>query len=309
MVPGHNALKKIVSDKRFEISFIVPRFDNQDPVLKEWANRLSIDYLPTQNVNSTEAIKKFLSYGPDIFVSMSFNQILKNNILESVPHGIIKCHAGLLPFYRGRNVLNWALINDEKEFGITVHYIDEGIDTGDIIRQQKLPISDRDNYATLLNAAIKKCGQLLYTSLVDIRNGSVKRIKQKDIHLVGSYFGRRRDGDEWIDWNWTSRRIFNFVRAITSPGPCARAILGERTMLIREVSLIESAPEYLSTPGEIIGRKNNCYIIKTGDTSLLIERYQFESMAEQNSSIESKIGIGMRFQANPYAVKRNIQDG
>ena len=119
---------------------------------------------------------------------MSFNQIFKNNILESVPHGIINCHAGLLPFYRGRNVLNWALINDEKEFGITVHYIDEGIDTGDIIRQQKLPISDRDNYATLWNAAIKKCGQLFYTSLVDIRNGSVKRIKQKDIHLVGLFW-------------------------------------------------------------------------------------------------------------------------
>ena len=69
-------------------------------------------------------------------------------------YGAINCHAGKLPDYRGRNILNWALINDEKEFGITVHFIDEGIDTGDIILQESFEIKDSDNYKSLLDLAI-----------------------------------------------------------------------------------------------------------------------------------------------------------
>ena len=73
---------------------------------------------------------------------MSFNQIFRKDIINLTPIGIINCHAGKLPFYRGRNILNWVLINDEKEFGITVHFVDEGIDTGDIILQKTFPITD-----------------------------------------------------------------------------------------------------------------------------------------------------------------------
>lgn len=303
---SHEALKKIILDKRFKIVFIVPRFETQDPVLKEWADQLVVDYLPFQDVNSPDAIKKFSSYDADLYVSMSFNQILKKSILGLPTLGVINCHAGALPFYRGRNVLNWALINDEKEFGVTVHYIDEGIDTGDIIRQKKLPISDQDNYATIINAATEECAQLLYLALVDIETDSINRIKQNDIHLVGSYFGQRRNGDEWIDWNWTSRRIFNFVRAITIPGPCARTILGKTTMLITEVSLIKDAPEYISTSGEIIGKYNDGYIVKTGDTSLIITKYQFIRMADQVDQIKIELKIGMRFGSNPVAFVNRI---
>ena len=65
-----------------------------------------------------------------------------------------------LPFYKGRNILNWVLINDEKEFGITVHYVDEGIDTGDIILQETFPIIDSDDYSTLLDKAYEECPRL-----------------------------------------------------------------------------------------------------------------------------------------------------
>ena len=80
---------------------------------------------------------------------MSFNQIFKREMIDLPKYGTINCHAGKLPFYRGRNILNWALINDEKEFGITVHYMDEGIDTGDIIVQRTYPIGEEDDYGIL----------------------------------------------------------------------------------------------------------------------------------------------------------------
>src|SRR5690606_11568598 len=113
----------------------------------------------------------------------------------------INCHAGKLPYYRGRNILNWVLINDENEFGITVHYIDDGIDTGDLILQETFPITDNDNYKTLLEVAYVECGNLLYKAINKIQEGNVKPVSQSTIHSVGFYCGIRRQGDEIINWN------------------------------------------------------------------------------------------------------------
>ena len=78
---------------------------------------------------------------------------------------IINCHAGSLPFCRGRNILNWVLINDEQEFGITVHYVGEGVDAGDIIIQEKFLINDQDNYRALLVTAYEHCPRLLVEAI------------------------------------------------------------------------------------------------------------------------------------------------
>lgn len=265
---SHLALEKIIQDGRFEISFIVPRFDTQDSVLAAWAEKLHVDFLPMQNVNDSENLEILASYKADIFVSMSFNQILKKQIIDLPPKGFINCHAGALPYYRGRNILNWALINDAREFGVTVHYVNEGIDTGDIVSQRKSTISDADTYATLLDRAITLCADTLFESLGEIASGKIHARPQSEIHPVGFYCGRRIQGDEWIDWNWSSRRIFNFVRGITTPGPGARTILDGHELIVEKSEPIANALDYIGTPGEIVGVGNNGIIVKTGDATI-----------------------------------------
>lgn len=267
---SHKALEAISADSSLEICFIVPRFDTQDPVLAQWAEKLDIDFLPIQNVNSPEALSCLEKYEADIYVSMSFNQILKKNFLTQTKLGVINCHAGALPFYRGRNILNWALINGERSFGITVHYVDEGIDTGDIISQKIIQIHDSDTYGTLLEMAIASCASLLYESLKTIQAGKANRVPQSSIHPVGSYFSRRRDGDEFIDWNWDSLRIFNFVRAISSPGPLARALMQGATIKIEHAELIPHSVPYISQPGEILQISERGLVVKTGDSIILV---------------------------------------
>ena len=132
---SHNAFEKIVNDDRFDIKFIVPRTDTQDVSLSNFSKKYDIDYFKLKNVNSITSINKISDYDCDVLVSMSFNQIFRKEIINLTRIGIINCHAGKLPFYRGRNILNWVLINDDKEFGITVHFVDEGIDTGDVVLQ------------------------------------------------------------------------------------------------------------------------------------------------------------------------------
>ena len=267
---SHKALDKIIKNDSFKVDFIVARHDKADPILKIYAERLNVPFLTTPDVNGPEFISRIAEFGSDIFVSMSFNQILKKTIIELPPKRFINCHAGKLPFYRGRNILNWALINGEKEFGVTVHYVDEGIDTGDIILQNTYEIEPHDNYGTLLRKAIEACPNTLEEALNIIHMDKVNPISQKDIHPRGFYCSQRRDGDEWIDWSWSSERIYNFIRGITIPGPCARSVWGDKKIAVICAEMIPDAPNYIDCPGRIVGRDDNGVTVKTGDTSLKV---------------------------------------
>jgi len=273
---GHNTFELLNNDKRFEIGFICVRFDSEDEVFIKLAKDNNIDLIKHKNVNSDEFLNEMQKYSCDIFVSMSFNQILKSKFINFPPLGTINCHAGKLPFYRGRNILNWVLINDEKEFGITVHYVDEGIDTGDIILQKVYPITDADDYNTLLNRAYLNCAVVLHEALILIYGERLNTIKQENIHPIGHYCIQRRNGDENIDWNNNSREIFNFVRSICKPGPVARTHFGDQEIKINRVSLINSAPTYKLICGAIVGTRDDKLIVKTGDSTICIEEYESE---------------------------------
>ncbi|MCT4655439.1 MAG: methionyl-tRNA formyltransferase [Cohaesibacter sp.] len=267
------ALKHIVSrPQEFEIMFITPRFDTQDPELKKAAKDLGVPFIPHENVNSPDFINQIKSYDCDVLVSMSFNQILRQDIINAAPLGFINCHAGDLPFYRGRNPLNWVLVNGENAFGVTVHYVDEGIDTGDIIAQEMVPIQINDTYATLLEKAHISCAQVLLDALTLIGSGKVEPRKQSQIHPVGTYYGMRRAGDEWLDWEAGSQDIHNFVRAITHPGPGARCLSQFGEVAILETRLVAGAKPYKATAGEVVGRSDEGVIVKTGDTALLVTK-------------------------------------
>lgn len=293
---SHTALEALLQSGLCEIGFIVPRYDNQDPILREYAERLNVPFLPQENVNDGVFIKQLRSLGADLFISMSFNQILKKTIIDTAPLGFINCHAGALPFYRGRNPLNWALINDEDYFGVTAHYVDEGIDTGDIIIQQKVDILETDNYATLLEKAFVKCSEVLVQAVQDIVSGKVNRVKQQDIDPFGFYCGRRIIGDEIIDWRLSSRRIHNLVRAITLPGPGARTYVNGIEIAITQTQYINGVRSYIGTPGEVVGRNEGGIFVKTGDTVLYISKIALITEAGVLDKEEiPKFKIGTRF--------------
>ena len=267
---SHLAFEKIIQDPEIDVKFIVPRNDTKDETLKNYSLKYNIDYLFPVKINSTEFLKEIKKYDCDLFVSLSFNQIFKSEIISIPEIGIINCHAGKLPFYRGRNILNWVLINDESEFGITVHFVDEGIDTGDIISQKVYPINDDDDYGTLLNRAFVGCADLLFETLQSFKDNSYTRTNQSKLHPVGFYCGGRGIGDEIIDWNNSSRSIFNFIRSICKPGPIAHTMNGNRVVTINNSRYIKNAPEYIGTPGQILSKTKLGYLVKTKDSFMEI---------------------------------------
>lgn len=272
---SHLALEKIIQDESLEVVFVVPRADSNDNTLKNYSIKYKIDYFIGTSINSHDFINKLKSYRADLFVSMSFNQIFRSEILSIPKLGVINCHAGKLPFYRGRNILNWALINGEKEFGITVHFVDEGIDTGDIILQNTYTIKNSDDYNSLLNLAYVECAKVLYSSLKQIQSGTNKRVAQKLIHPVGFYCGKRMIGDEIVNWNQSSKLLFNFIRAICKPGPVATSTLKGNPVKINRARLVDNAPIYIGTPGQLLVKTTHGFLIKTSDS--FIEILEIES--------------------------------
>lgn len=283
---SHKTFNKLIKDSEIKVSFICARYESEDETLKDLAKFHNIDYLKHKNVNSDEFISILLKYNCDLFVSMSFNQIFKSKIINLTKYKAINCHAGKLPFYRGRNILNWVLINDEKEFGITVHYIDEGIDTGDIILQKIFQITDNDNYRTLLKKAHIECANVLYEAISMFKKGNVKAYKQNKLYSASFYCSQRKEGDEILNWNQTSREVFNFVRAICRPGPIARAFINSKEMKINKVELIDNATNYKSIIGAVIDKTATSFTVKTKDSFIKVTEFEFDGT----------IKIGYRFE-------------
>ena len=235
---SHGALDYILDSNMFVVEFICARFDSPDKFLEKRALESNIDFFVLEKINEESSIAKLVSYGCDILFLCHLIRFLKTSSSTSLL-GTINCHAGMLPFYRGRNIPNWALITDEKEFGISVHYVDDGIDTGDLILQRSFPITDGDDYSSLLSIAYRECPIILFDALKLIYYNEVVPIKQNTIHPIGTIFSQRKIGDEFIDWTLTSREIFNFVRGITTPGPCAQAMLDDCIVYIKRVEFLE----------------------------------------------------------------------
>jgi methionyl-tRNA formyltransferase len=285
---SHRALERLLEDQVFDIAFICARFDAPDPLLREMARAKGIPFLVHKNINSDDFFGIVKAFDCDLFVSMSFNQIFRRNIIELPAFKTINCHAGKLPFYRGRNILNWALINDESEFGITVHYVDETVDTGDIISQETYPIYDTDSYGTLLERAYIGCAEVLYKAVRDIYAGTARRVTQASIHPIGFYCSSRRVGDELIEWRLPSRELFNFVRSISHPGPQARTFNGEHELQINRVEMISGAPSYRGIPGSVLQKIGNCFLVKTADSFVRVTEWHSEGSIKVGDRLKNE---------------------
>ena len=263
-----NSLRRIAP--RWPVAAVVERLRPSSGALAETTRELGLSLLQPRNVNSAEFLEIVRSFTPDLNVSVSYDQIVRRPLLEAAPLGFVNFHAGRLPFYRGRNVVNWAIINGETEIGITGHYMDEGIDTGDIVLQRTLPIGWTDTYGDVLNRVVGAFPDLVEATLDSIANGTA--VRRPQAHLPGTYFGARKDGDEWLDWSDSSVNLHNKIRAISRPGPGGRTSLGSETVLVWRAFYDTAWPKYIATPGCVVSRvPGKGVVVKTGDSTLLLE--------------------------------------
>ncbi len=212
-------------------------------------------------------------FAPDLIVSIGFRQIFPAEIIRLPSKGCINLHGSLLPKYRGHAPLNWAIIHGEKETGVTVHYINEGVDTGDIIVQEAVPIYDFDTALEVYERALLLYPKLLSEAIRLIKKNQVQPIKQRPEE--GFYCCRRYPKDSQINWErQTALEVHNFVRALSGPYPHAFTYYKGKKILITKSSLPQKI--FLGPPGRVGYKIKDQVIVLCKDRGLQIEKIKLE---------------------------------
>lgn len=187
---------------------------------------------------------------PDIIVVAAYGQILPPVVLKMPKYGCVNVHASLLPRYRGAAPIHRVIINGEKETGITIMFMDEGLDTGDILLQEKIAIADEDTAGTLHDRLAGLGAEMLVKTLNLLEKGTLSRIPQD--HAGASYAPVLTRQDELIQWTAGARNIFNQVRGL-SPWPGASTIWSGKLLKIWRVEVrhSESLPAAGFVPGQV----------------------------------------------------------
>jgi methionyl-tRNA formyltransferase len=210
--------------------------------------------------------------------------MIPKEMLNIPKYGAINMHGSLLPKYRGRCPINWVIINGETETGVTLHYMIEKPDAGDIIAQKRCRIDLEDTAFTLLSKIERAAAELLKETLPLIKESKNKRVKQ-DLSK-GSYFGGRKPEDGRIDWNKKTVEIYNLIRAVTHPYPGAYAFYKGSKVFVWKASIAlpaSGAERQQTSPGKIVIRDNHLYV-ETGEGLLRISRIQIDGREETSDS-------------------------
>lgn len=251
-----------------EVPAVVLRARPSDGTLAEAAHAAGVPVLQFGRANGADALDAVRALAPEVILSVAFNEILRAPLLELARVGCINVHAGKLPEYRGRNVINWALINGETEIGVTAHLMDEGIDTGDLLLQQLVPVGWTDGYGDVLARVVEAVPRVAAEAVAGLASGHLR--PQPQLDAWATYFGGRGPDDEWLDWSASSRALHNKIRAITRPAPGARTLLGRAPVVIWRALWEPGWPVYTATPGQVVGYREGGTLVKTGDSTLLV---------------------------------------
>ncbi|MEO6254699.1 MAG: methionyl-tRNA formyltransferase [Ferruginibacter sp.] len=189
-------------------------------------------HIPVTTVEGkmTEHLQYIKDLKPDLILVIGWYYMIPESIMSIPPKGAIGIHASLLPKYRGNAPLVWAIINGEKETGISLFYFDKGVDTGDIIAQKKFVINDTDTIKEVLEKT-KECSiQILIENIPLLQNNKAPRFVQD--HTQATIFPKRTPKDGEIDWAMSPKQIKNFIRAQTKPYPGAFTYINEKKITI-----------------------------------------------------------------------------
>lgn len=218
-----------------KVALVVTHRDNPNENIwfdsvAELAALHGIPVIMPDNPNAAEVVEQIRALQPDFFFSFYYREMLKAPLLAIPKHGALNMHGSLLPKYRGRVPVNWAIIRGETETGATLHYMTEKPDNGDIVAQQAVPILPDDTAQDVFQKVLVATEMALNAVLPALLAGNAPKVPQ-DLRQ-GGYFGGRCAADGEIDWQQSAEQIHNLVRAVAPPYPGATSCLVGRAMKI-----------------------------------------------------------------------------
>lgn len=238
--------------------------------VKECASEYGIPVLTPVKIKEAEAIEELKKYPADIFVVAAFGQILSEEILNMPKYGCVNIHASLLPKYRGAAPIQWSIIDGEKETGVTIMQMDKGLDTGDILFQKKVPITEEETGASLFDKLAEAGAELIVEALAKIEKGEVTPVKQDDNNSCYAKMLSKSTGK--IDWNKSAVEIERLVRGLNSWPSAYTEYKGKQLKIWKA----EVLPHIEGKPGTIAKVTKDAVVVCTGDGALSLLEIQLE---------------------------------
>jgi UDP-4-amino-4-deoxy-L-arabinose formyltransferase/UDP-glucuronic acid dehydrogenase (UDP-4-keto-hexauronic acid decarboxylating) len=210
---------------------------------------------------------------PDLLVSVGFLKKVPREVLEIPSQGAINLHGALLPRYRGRAPISWALLNGEKHVGITVHYMEEEIDSGPILIQRRIRVSAQDTACTLYERMKRLAPAVLLEALKMFETGTPSGVPQDE--RSATRYGKLTQEVCLIRWGDPAKKIHDKIRALVPPYPGAFTFSGGRKYIVVRSALPEDVASG-SAPGRVLEATLRGALVGTGEGSILIEEVERE---------------------------------
>lgn len=272
---GNNVLEYL--GNRYELAFVMTD-KNSTPILAQCEAKGTPYFFGNPRKGKCSSFIKDKKV--DVLVSVNYLFIIEQDVIEVAEKLAFNVHGSMLPKYRGRTPHVWAIINNEKEIGVTAHKIDNGCDTGDIIEQIPVSIEEEDTGAMVLAKYEKVYIPLIESVLQKVEADELSFISQDGSRAT--YFGKRTSDDGKIDWNWQRERIKNWVRAQAYPYPGAFTFSNDQKLVVDKIKfsqygfsydtpngmILSGAPLLVKTPNgviEIEQIRNKTSNLKVGD--------------------------------------------
>lgn len=265
--------------------------------MKEEALQLGIPVIQPEKLRGSQELEEILALNADLVVTAAFGQILPKELLDAPRLGCINVHASLLPAYRGGAPIHQSIIDGQSTTGVTIMYMAEKLDAGDIISQREIAIEDTDNTGTMFDKLSAVGRELLKETMPSIIDGTNARIPQ-DESLVTFARNISRE-QELIDWNNEARALYNQVRGL-HPWPVAYTTFEGANFKVWAAKVGETSTN--AAPGEVVKIEKDYFEVATGDGGTLA-LYDVQPAGKKRMTAEeflrgtgSKLQIGDRFE-------------
>lgn len=265
-------------EKQIKIEKVFTIFDNKYNSdyrdLRPLCQKYNVEVVGIKNINDEENIKIIKEINPDFIFVIGISQLIKKEIIDIPKFGCIGLHPSLLPKNRGRAVLPWTILNEEKETGLTVFKIDEGTDSGDILVQEKIKISEREDSNTLYQKILLAIKKVIEENIENILTQGITYKKQLEEEATYCAIRTMEDGE--IDWNKSAKDIDKLIRATTKPYPGAYTYHKGEKLIIWTSEIVEK-DNWSALPGQRVEiLKGQGVKVKTGNGILLIKDIEYK---------------------------------